>query len=283
MLSIIICNYNKSRVIEINNNISEKIGDIEYEVIFIDNSENKYSIFEAYNNGVKRSKGQDLLFIHDDIEFHTPKFGEIILALDLPNLGVLGIAGSKIKTNVTAPWWISNHENVPNGILFQSNVQNFKMSKAKTINVGFYKPKQIEEVILVDGVFMYTKKNNCLDIPFDEVYDSFHFYDLDFSMSMIANGKRNYVSNLILIEHFSCGSLNSDWLRSSFIFKKKWQKGIYNLIDYKNYSLFEKLALNSQLKVAVENKSYLAIIKLLLSFSRYIHLGRNLRTLKSIL
>jgi hypothetical protein len=43
----------------------------EYESIIIDNSENRYSIFEAYNLGIDKSKYEYLCLMHDDILIYT--------------------------------------------------------------------------------------------------------------------------------------------------------------------------------------------------------------------
>ena len=73
MISIIICSRTASISDELNQNIDQTIG-IPYELVVIDNSENLYSIFSAYNEGVKRSKYEMLCFMHDDIIFKTKIF-----------------------------------------------------------------------------------------------------------------------------------------------------------------------------------------------------------------
>ena len=47
-------------------NIANTIG-TEYELVHIDNSDPKYSIYEAYNEGVKLSKYDNLCFLHEDV------------------------------------------------------------------------------------------------------------------------------------------------------------------------------------------------------------------------
>ncbi len=249
MISIVTCNNDHRRIGPLRQNIDATIG-VEYELIIIDNSSNEFSIFQAYNKGARLANFQNVLFIHDDVKFWTMDFGEILLNLSLPNLGVLGIAGSKVKTCVTSPWWISNHEIVEGNAIYQYNAQHFKNKGPQKINLGFSEENQIEEVVLVDGVFLYTTKEICLNNPFDERYNSFHFYDLDFCLSLYLNGKTNYVSNSILIEHFSPGSLNRDWVISSFLFEKKWSQ--FNKvisIDSQENMYYEQLAFNSRFRV----------------------------------
>ena len=68
MISIIICSRAASISDELIQNIDQTIG-LPYELVIIDNSDNLYSIFNAYNEGVKRSKYELLCFMHDDIIF----------------------------------------------------------------------------------------------------------------------------------------------------------------------------------------------------------------------
>jgi hypothetical protein len=265
MISIVTCNYDRERIKSLSENIDSTIG-IKYELIIIDNSSNEFSIFQAYNKGVKLSKFEKILFMHDDVFIHTQDFGKILLNLDLPNLGVLGIAGSEIKTKIVSPWWISNHETVKEKINYQFNIQHFKNSEPKIINIGFEKENQVEEVILVDGVFLYTNKENCLKAPFDETYNSFHFYDLDFALNQFKNGKTNYVTNSILLEHFSAGSLNGDWINSSFYFGKKWKEFMkVNSIFINDKQYFERLAFDSRLRVLLDCRYFSAAFVLFCS------------------
>ncbi len=283
MLSIIICNYNPDRIPILEQNIKQFIGLQNFEIVIIDNQNNNYSIFQAYNLGVQKSIYNYILFIHDDINFQTKEFGIILLSLSLPNLGVLGVAGAKIKTSITSPWWISNHETVKEGAVYQYNFQHFKNSAPQKINVGFENENQVEEVILVDGVFLFTTKENCIKNPFDERYNSFHFYDLDFSLSLKKNGKTNYVSNAILLEHFSAGSLNKDWIKSSFFFEKKWKDfKTFNLNKNRDNKYFEKLAFNSRLRVLLENKCFMEGMKLFLLNLKFWSIGNIKYLIRSL-
>lgn len=70
MISVIICS--RAKIIKTNlfENIKNTIG-CNYELIVIDNSENKFSIFQAYNLGIEKSLGDYLCFLHDDVFIHT--------------------------------------------------------------------------------------------------------------------------------------------------------------------------------------------------------------------
>ena len=66
MTSIIICSRKSEVSLELKESISSTIG-VDFEIVVIDNSHNKYSIFEAYNLGAKRATNPYLCFIHEDI------------------------------------------------------------------------------------------------------------------------------------------------------------------------------------------------------------------------
>jgi len=109
MISIIICSRKKNN--NLLENIKRTIG-CEYELVVIDNSANRYSIFEAYNLGIERSKGKYLCFIHDDLFIHTNGWGNVISRLfdDYPDYGLIGIAGSKQKSRIPSGWWDCKEE-----------------------------------------------------------------------------------------------------------------------------------------------------------------------------
>ena len=74
MISLIVCSRSIDISDELKQNIQSTIG-AEYELVAIDNSQNEYSIFSAYNEGVRRSKYPYLCFMHDDIIYHTQGWG----------------------------------------------------------------------------------------------------------------------------------------------------------------------------------------------------------------
>lgn len=217
MLSIIIC----SRTSTINNNLSENLKTsvgCDYELIIIDNSENKYSIFEAYNLGIEMSVGEYLCFIHDDILFHTPDWGIIIHRIfrEDQQIGLIGIAGAKIKTQMPSAWWDCNEKDRVTNI-----IQHHKDKEKKIDNYGFEKEQNVE-VAVIDGVFMAMRKDN--RIAFSTKLKGFHAYDLNLSFEIKKYGYTNIVTNEILLEHFSSGIINESWVKSSYNLHKLYKK-----------------------------------------------------------
>lgn len=217
MISIIICSRKNTINDALLKNIKASIG-YEYELIIIDNSENKYSIFEAYNLGINQSLGEYLCFIHDDILFHTQDWGVVlnnIFKSDM-NIGLIGVAGAKIKTRMPSGWW-----KCPSEFKEVNIIQQFLDKKNEIWECGF-KDGAISEVVAVDGVFMIMKKES--NLFFNEKLKGFHNYDLNISFECKKNNLKIFVTKEILIEHFSCGVLNNSWYQSAYdvheIYKK---------------------------------------------------------------
>ncbi|NRS89393.1 glycosyltransferase involved in cell wall biosynthesis [Flavobacterium sp. 7E] len=208
MISIIICSRTERIRQELFENIEETIG-VTYELIVIDNSKNQYSIFEAYNLGIKKSKGIYLCFIHDDILIHTRGWGEILTSIfrNHQNYGLIGVAGSSKKTKMPSGWWDCQDKYKSINI-----VQHYPGSKILRENLGF-ENSVLNEVVFVDGVFLALRKET--NIIFNEKLKGYHNYDLNLSIETIKKNYKVGVTNKILIEHFSIGNLNHDWIKST--------------------------------------------------------------------
>jgi len=208
MHSIIICSRAHAISDSLSENIKKTVG-CDYELIVIDNSENKYSIFEAYNLGIDRSKGDYLCFVHDDILFQTQDWGVVVLEIFNQNkkLGLLGVAGAKIKTKMPSAWW-----DCPETDKVLCLKQHLRDGSVVVWDKGFA-DKNVEKVAVIDGVCMIAKKDN--RFRFQENSKGFHGYDLNISFEYINLGYEVMISNLIFIEHFSLGTINQNWYLST--------------------------------------------------------------------
>ncbi len=242
MLSIIIC----SRNIQISNILAENLRETivaNYELVIIDNSKKQFSIFEAYNQGIKRSNGDILIFLHDDVVFHTPAWGKKIEKIfeENPEMGLLGNAGSSVKTKMPSTWWTGPGKNYVH--IIQHHKEHLP---ARHKNEGFGH-KNLVEVAVIDGVFMAMKANP--KIQFSENIEGYHTYDLDLSLQHFSLGKKIYVTNEILIEHFSGGKINKEWYISTSQFHKN---NMRNLPIACQPQIQEKLMKNAEFSSGAE-------------------------------
>lgn len=213
MLSIIISSYKEDFFQSISKNIAKTIGNVEYEIVQIWNP-NTMSICQAYNIGAEKAKYDKLLFIHEDIKFLEKNWGEILLAkyFSLPNLGVIGVAGSMKKYLYPTGFMTGNKTDS-----FMYVFHSKKLDEIKYENNNNLIPQKIK---VIDGVFMGMHKNVWEDIKFNEKIKGFHFYDMDFSLR--ASYKyQNYLVPDCPIAHYSRGGFNNKWIEQSFKFHKK--------------------------------------------------------------
>ena len=208
-ISIIICSRNKEIPEELYLNLKKTTG-CDFELINIDNSLNRYTIFEAYNIGIRRATTPILVFLHDDVILITEDWGLKLIEIfeSNPELGLVGVAGSKIKTKIPSAWWENNEEFLVMNII-QHNVQ----TSQKITHIKGFSDSPLEEVAIIDGVFMALRKEEGL--YFDESMSGFHNYDLNLSLEVIKRGRKIAVTNQILLEHYSAGKINGEWIKSN--------------------------------------------------------------------
>lgn len=220
MVSLIICSREPDISQILKENIRETIG-IQYELIVLDNSQNKYSIFSAYNEGVERAQYPYLCFMHEDILYHTDNWGKRVVShFKNYKVGIVGIAGGHYISNTSSSWFSSKLNSA--NILQSSWTNGIKTSK-HIVELNYLKGLSTE-VVAVDGVWFCIPKSLFSTISFDETtFNGFHFYDLDICFQTFYAGYKILVISDILIEHFSGGNCNHEWFENSIIFHNKWK------------------------------------------------------------
>lgn len=214
MTSIIICSKQEKYSLNIGENIKSTIGD-SFELLCINNSQNKFSIFEAYEQGVLKAQGDILVFIHEDILFRTKNWGLIVRnILSKEKTGIVGVIGGHIIDETSLSWTTCGYY----------SGQVVQIDNQQPIHYDHSKQGLGTEVVAVDGMFIAIRKE-----LFDKrilfwdkkTYTGFHFYDLDICMqAKLANYKIKIVP--ILLEHHSKGAFNQSFYESCKQFHQKW-------------------------------------------------------------
>lgn len=244
MISIIVCSINIKYYNQLKKNIEETIGEVEYEIIRIDNLKEKLSIAKAYNKGINKSIYAFVIFVHEDVLFHVKHWGNIILDIFNSNrkIGLIGVGGTKMKTRMPSAWWNCEEKDKVFNI-----IQHIPNKEKDFWHQGF-DSKTEENVVIIDGVFMVWRKMK--GVLFNENLTGFHNYDLNLSFECRKKNYQIVVTNQILIEHFSLGTLNEFWLRSTIklhqlyknelpIYNSKIQNKFYNRkLEFNNGSWF---------------------------------------------
>jgi hypothetical protein len=212
------------------------------EVIPIENN-GEYSLTEVYNKILSQSKNDIVILCHDDIYFDSKNWGQKILKHFKRNndYGILGVAGS-VSLPKSAKWWedfskmrgIVNHEH-----------EGKKWESKYSPSLG----NQIDDVVLVDGLFIGLNKNNIKN-NFNPDVKGFHFYDVDFSFRNYIEGVNIGVIYDVRITHKSIGQTNDQWEKNRELFAENNK----NLLPIK---IKKEVNKNSNLKILVfENDFY---------------------------
>jgi glycosyltransferase involved in cell wall biosynthesis len=282
MLSIIICSVKKDTLERAIKNIRETAG-VPSEVIAIDNSSNQYGICAAYNKGAAKANYPFLCFLHEDIEFTTYNWGQIVCELlSCEQTGMIGVAGGDSMSIVPSTWSVPAISNEIN-ILQLHNRSTGKWEhilKTNTLNTN-----RAKRVLALDGVFLCTRKNVFAEFQFDEFnFPGFHGYDVDYSFQ-VGSKYDLLVTFDILIRHYSQGNADRKWMETVFDFNRKWKNRLPAFV----YSLSKNKILEHHwrsLQVFIAHLSRLQykrifILKMFLRYSfTYFHLPHFLYTLR---
>lgn len=184
-------------------NIRDTIGGCDYEIVAIDNHKGAYDIFQAYNEGVRRSTGDILCFMHDDICYLSTGWGNrVVSALEPSDVGACAVAGCKVLRKAPSLFGIGKY----NAINIQRADGTWLDRYSGTTCLATF-----------DGLWFCIKKA-CFDhIRFDDVtYEGFHFYDMDTAIQLHEAGYRIVFIPDVLIRHNGMGNINVSWLENSF-------------------------------------------------------------------
>ena len=217
MISLIICSRSKDIQKELRDNVEKTIG-TEHEWVIVDNSSGCNSIFQAYNIGISRAKGDILCFMHDDILFRTMNWGLIVReVLNESNVGLVGLVGNYVIPDCPASWWTS---------CFKAGIvtQHYETDQIEKLNYGYPHGKS---VALVDGLWFCMLRTAFKKVHFDEeTFHGFHCYDSDICMQILALGMEVRLVENIDIVHLSDGNLNDEFFHAREQWYKKWQKSL---------------------------------------------------------
>ncbi|HEY7674854.1 MAG TPA: glycosyltransferase [Burkholderiales bacterium] len=212
-VSIIICSIDDRRFDKVAENYRKRMGDWPYELIRVRNAP---SLADGYNRGMERSTGEFLIFSHDDIEILTLDFCARLLA-HLESFDLVGVAGT--STLLNGVWTSAGQPGIHGQV-----VQPAPTGEGFTLSV--YGPAEQPargNIQALDGLFLAARRRAAESLRFDEeMFDGFHFYDIDFSYRAHLAGLRVGVCNDILIYHQSLGPGADSWRHYMNVFQEKF-------------------------------------------------------------
>jgi len=169
---------------------------------------------EGYNRGIAQSRGEILVFSHDDLSILCENFRQRLLG-HLEHCDLLGVAGT---THLCDGNWLQSGPPYIYGqvIHCKADTKEFEVSL-------FGAPcRRIDAMQGLDGVFLCCKREVAEKIGFDqETFTGFHLYDLDFSFRAYRAGYKAAVCTDLDLFHESLGKHDANWLADVKRFRLK--------------------------------------------------------------
>lgn len=208
----VICVYNNKKALEDYLLKSINTQTARFELIAIDNTDNKFkSAASALNYGAGKATSKYLVFVHQDIVFSSNRWladAEKILN-SLPNLGVAGVAGRNTDRFET--------------------ITNIKDDTNKKSSWNFHIDSPVK-VQTVDECLTIIPKSVFDKLQFDKTTcDDWHLYVADYCLSIKKLGLNIFVIPSSLYHVSSGGSFSKKYFDSLRKVLKKHKKD-YNLI-----------------------------------------------------
>ncbi len=208
--SVIVCSISTEKFAKVSENYRRLLAGVPHEIIGIHDAQ---SLCEGYNRGVRQSRGDLLVFSHDDIEILSPDFAARLIS----NLAVSDLVGVAGTTKVSGGKWSNSAWPHTHGQVCHRNPDG-------TLKHTIYGPGfgSVGGIQAMDGLLFAGWRKSIEDIGFDETtFDGWHFYDLDFSFRAWLAGLRLQISYDLRVVHDSEGSYDANWNRYEQRFLKK--------------------------------------------------------------
>ena len=210
MFSIIVCSHRPARATFVQAHYSHLFRNHAHEFILIQDA---ISLCEGYTRGIEQSRGDLLVFSHDDIEFVTTDVASR-LARHLAQFDGIGIAGT--TKLIDGKWVTAGDPYCFALVIFPATGDLFSILYA---GAG---PLCIPNIQALDGCFFACRREMVAAVGFDSaVFDGFHLYDLDFTFRAYLKGFRLAVCRDLALIHASSGAHGEVWQKYRERFEAK--------------------------------------------------------------
>ena len=172
------------------------------------------SLAQIYNEGLKSSTNDIVVFMHDDVMIETPDVTKILNKLfeENPEYGIIGLAGTN---NLMSGMWWQDRSSMQGQVKHESNGKIHRNNYSKDFG------KTLKEVVAIDGLFFAVCKSRIAN-GFDEDFLGFHFYDIPFCINNFVKGVKIGVTTKIMVVHKSVGMVNDQWKTNKTQFEAKY-------------------------------------------------------------
>ena len=169
---------------------------------------------EGYNRGLARSRGELVIFSHDDVEFRAPEFARRLLG-HMEHCDVAGVAGTNRLCG--GDWSISGPPHIYGQMIHSGTDQGYFR-----VVVYSVPKRRVDKMQAMDGVFLCCRREVAERIGFDEgTFSGYHMYDVDFTYRAYLAGYRLSVCNDLEPVHGAVSAYDQSWAAEERKFRAK--------------------------------------------------------------
>jgi cellulose synthase/poly-beta-1,6-N-acetylglucosamine synthase-like glycosyltransferase len=179
--SVIICSINPWNFAQASTHFERLLREVPFEIIGIHDAR---SLAEGYNRGLRRARGDIVVFSHDDVTFLDSRFAQKIGAR-MRSWDVLGFAGT---SRLICPVWFAAQKHLNGAVCHWSRRYANRLS---LMIYGAQTWPVTGGIEALDGLCMIARREVAAAVGFDSAtFDSWHLYDCDFSFAAHLAGYR---------------------------------------------------------------------------------------------
>lgn len=217
MISFIVSSVRDDQLDALSGNLASTAG-VPFQLLVHRNGGTRWGLARVYNHLAAQAIHPILCFLHEDVRFPAePAFGRELVAFfsGHPGAGVVGFAGSQVKTRASSGW-----ENLAE-FTRENVVQHGFPDGPRALRVNPER-EAYSQVTVLDGLALFLRKETWNFHRFDEATcPGFHVYDLEFT-TRVAKTLANYVCHVVLPEHFSMGAPGDSWREENEAYHRTW-------------------------------------------------------------
>lgn len=176
------------------------------------------SLAQVYNEIIRESETDIIVFCHDDIYFDTNSwYAKLTKHFEKSDYGIIGMAGTT-DMPASGKWW-ENRRKMIGIVNHESGGKKWESKYSESLG------NSITPVVVLDGVFIAMSKSR-IKKNFNEEFEGFHFYDIPFCFENYLEGVKLGVITNIRITHKSIGQTNDQWENNRKIFEEKYKNNL---------------------------------------------------------
>jgi GT2 family glycosyltransferase len=211
MISVITCSIDPQKFAAVKASYAGAFHNEKWELIGIHDAK---SLSEGYMRGFAASKGEIVIFSHDDVELLTPTFEQRLMS-HLSRYEMVGVAGT--TRVIGGAWSLAGHP------YLYGQVVHVGTDGSLTVSIYNAPRPVVGNIQGLDGQFIAVRREVMSKVSFDPVnFDGFHLYDIDFSYAAYRAGVRIAVACDINFIHASVGNYDQVWQKYADRFDRKW-------------------------------------------------------------